>query len=188
MSTLGYATEVELLPRGPHGLAEIGRKPVARIGLGRSTTVRADELAPFIGQRQTNRKPYTGAPLSADEAAAIRAQVEADDIEVLILDRPAEMRPLLDIFYRAMEIEATTPHLYEETRIWFRFNERQRRALRDGLSLPQGGVDGLRRHLGEWGLRNGDPKRWNSPRSIGSLLKSYRRGLDSARGLVLLKT
>jgi hypothetical protein len=188
MSTLGYATEVELLPRGPYGLAEIGRKPVARIGLSRSTALRPDALAPFVGQRQTNRKPYTGTPLSADEAARIRAQAGADDIEVLILDRPAEMRPLLDIFYRAMEIEATTPHLWEETRVWFRFNESQRRARRDGLSIPQAGFDGLRRRIVEWSLREGDPKRWFSQRSIGPGLKTFRRGLDSARALVLLKT
>jgi hypothetical protein len=188
MSTLGYATDVELLPRGPYELPEIGHRPVAKIGLRRSATLRSDELAAFIGQRQTNRKPYTGASLSADEAARIRVQAKSDDIEFLIFDRPAEMRPLLDVFYRAIEIEVTTPHLYEETRIWFRFNESQRRARGDGLSIAQAGIDGLQRRFVEWSLRNGDPKRWNSPRSIEPVLKSYRRGLDSARGLVLLKT
>jgi hypothetical protein len=188
ISTLGYATEVEFLPSGPYELAEVGQIPVARIALGASTTLRPDDLAAFIGQRQTNRKPYTGAPMSADEAARIRTQAGPDDVEVMIIDRPSEMRPLLDIFYRAMEIEVTTPHLYEESRIWFRFNERQRHAHRDGLSIAQAGVDGLRRRFVEWGLRNGDPKRWFSDRSIGPLLKTYRRGVDSARGLVLLKT
>jgi hypothetical protein len=95
---------------------------------------------------------------------------------------------LLDIFYRAMEIEARTPHLYEETRVWFRFNESQRRAHRDGLSIAQLGTDGLKRRLFEWALRNGNPRQWFSPRSIGSFLKTYCKGIDSARGLVLLKT
>jgi hypothetical protein len=107
---------------------------------------------------------------------------------VLILNQPEEMQPLLDIFYGAMEIEAKTPHLWEETRVWFRFNESQRRARRDGLSIPQTGTDGVKRRLVEWSLRNGNPRQWFSPRSIGSFLKRYRRGIDSARGLVLLKT
>jgi hypothetical protein len=188
MSTLGYATDVDLLPDGPYGFPEIGQKPVARIGLRRSDSLRGDDLAAFIGQRQTNRKPYTGPALSVDEAASIRAQAGSDDVEILTLDRPADMRPLLDIFYRATEIELTTPHLYEETRIWFRFNERQRRAHRDGLSVAQAGLDGLRRRFVEWSLRNGDPERWFSPKSIGPLLETYHRGLESARGLVLLKT
>jgi hypothetical protein len=188
MSTLGYESDVEFLPRGPYGFDEIGRTPVARIRLGRSATTQPDELAKFIGQRQTSRKPYSGPPLSDEEAAKIRAQAQSDDVEILFIVRPAEMRPLLDIFYRAMEIEVTTPHLYEETRIWFRFNERQRRAHRDGLSMAQAGIDGLRRRLVEWSLRNGDPKAWNSPRSTRGFLEPYRRAIDSARGLVLLKT
>ena len=95
---------------------------------------------------------------------------------------------MLDTFYRAWEIEATTRHLYEETRIWFRFNERERQTKRDGLSIPQLGIDGLRRRLLEWTLRNGDPKRWFSPLSIRSTLRSNRKAIDSARGVVLLKT
>jgi hypothetical protein len=188
MSTLGYETDVSYLPLGPYGLDEIGHKPVARIGVRRSLTGPPDRLADFIEQRQTSRKPYSGPPLTDEEAAELRAQAQSDGVEVLIIDRPAEMRPLLDIFYRAMEIEVTTPHLYEETRVWFRFNESQRRAHRDGLSIPQAGSDGLKRRVVEWSLRNGDPKQWNSPRSIGGFLKGYRQGIESARGLILLKT
>lgn len=188
ISGSGHETDVEYLPRGAHGLEEVGRKPVARIALRRSAATRRDDLADFIGQRQTNRKPYTGPLLRDQEAQEIRGQVLSDDVEALILNQPEEMRPLLDIFDRAMEIEATTRHLYEETRVWFRFNERQRRAHRDGLSIAQMGTDGLRRRVFEWALRNGNPRQWFSPRSIGSFLKTYRQGIDSARGLVLLKT
>jgi hypothetical protein len=188
MSARGYETDVELLPSGAHGLEQVGRKPVAMISLRESTSSPRDELADAIGRRQTNRKPYTGPPLTEEEALEVRRQVRSEDIEVLVLDQPDRMRPLLEIFYRAEEIEAKTPHLWEETRIWFRFNERQRRAQRDGLSVPQTGIDGLQRRLAEWSLRNGNPRRWFSPRSIGPFLKRYGRGIDSARGLVLLKT
>jgi Nitroreductase family len=188
MSVHGFGTEVEYLPLGAHGLSEIGRKPVAKLALVPDPSARPDVLAEFIPLRQTNRKPYTGPLLSPDDAAKIRSQVESDAVELLIINQPEQMRPLLDIFYRAWEIEATTPHLYEETRIWFRFNERQRQTKRDGLSIPQLGTDGVKRRLVEWTLRNGDPKRWSSPRSIRSYLKSTRKGIDSARGLVLLKT
>ena len=98
------------------------------------------------------------------------------------------MRPLLDIFYRAYEIEVTTRHLWEETRRWWRFNEQQRRTLRDGLSVPQSGIDGLQRHIIEWTMRNGDPKRWFSRISTRSTLSTLRKGFASARGIVLLTT
>lgn len=188
MSGHGYQTDVEYLPQGAHGRDAIGRKPVARITLRPSATTRRDDLAEFIGRRQTNRRPYTGPLLTDQEADQLRSQAASDEVEVLILRQPEEMRPLLDIFYRAMEIEAKTPRLYEETRIWFRFNERQRQAHRDGLSIPQTGTDGLRGRVLEWTLRNGNPKQWFSPRSINPFLRSFRRRVDSARGLVLLKT
>ncbi|MGH2963700.1 MAG: Acg family FMN-binding oxidoreductase, partial [Solirubrobacterales bacterium] len=59
-----YQTDIEYLPRGAYGLEEVGRKPVARIALRQSAAIRRDDLADFIGQRQTNRKPYTGPLLS----------------------------------------------------------------------------------------------------------------------------
>jgi hypothetical protein len=188
MSLHGYETEVEYLPAGAHGLEEIGRKPVARITLVPDRATPQDRLAEFISQRQTNRKPYEGPLLSTDEEATLRAEAESDDFELLIIRQPEPMRPLLDVFYRAWEIEATTPHLYEETRIWFRFNEEQRQRKRDGLSIPQLGIDGLRRRLTEWTLRNGDPKRWFSSLSIRSTLRSNRKAIESAKGVVLLKT
>jgi hypothetical protein len=188
MSTEGYHTDVQLLPDGPHGCEEIGRKPVARIELRPGSTTQPDELATAIGRRQTNRKPYTGPLLTDSEAEHIRAHVPPGTVDVLTFNDPDAMQPLLDIFYRACEIEVTTRRLYEETRIWFRFNEQQRRAHRDGLSVPQLGVDGLQRRLFEWMLRNGDPKRWFGRLATTSTLRSLRQSILSGRGIVLLKT
>jgi hypothetical protein len=188
MSLHGYETEVEYLPAGAYGLEETGRKPVARITLVPNRSAPEDGLAEFIPLRQTNRKPYGGPQLSAEEEARVRAQAESDDFELLILREPEALRPLLDIFYRALEVEATTRHLYEETRIWFRFNEEQRQTKRDGLSAPQFGIDGLTRRLVEWMLRNGDPKRWFGSFWIRSTLRGSRKAIDSARGVLLLKT
>jgi hypothetical protein len=189
MSTEGYETDVELLPDGPHGFEEIGHKPVARIELRPGAATRPDELADAIGRRQSNRKPYTGPLLTDTEADEIRSHIAPGTIEVLTVNQPDAMRPLLGVFYQALEIEVTTRRLYEETRIWFRFNERQRRRThRDGLSTPQAGIDGLKRRLIEWTLRDGDPKRWFGRRTINATLTTLRQGIDSARGIVMLKT
>lgn len=188
MSTEGYGTDVELLPEGAHGFDEIGRKPVAKIALRPAATTSADPLADAIGRRQTNRRPYTGPLLTAAEADEIRACVLPGTAEVLTVAEPDAMAPLLDVFYRAWEIEVTNERLYEETRIWFRFDEQQRRTHRDGLSMPQLGVDGLKRRFVEWTLRDGDPKRWFGKRTLSSTLTTLRQGIDSTRGIVMLKT
>jgi hypothetical protein len=188
MSARGYETLVEYLPLGPHGFEEIGRKPVARIALAPNRAAGRDSLAEFIPLRQSNRKPYRGPLLSSDEATQIRSMSELQHSRLRIITRPEEMRPLLDIFRRAWKIEVTTRRLFEETRIWFRFNETQRQAKGDGLSMAQAGIDGPRRRLIEWSLRNGDPKRWFGPLSIRSSLSGYFKGIDTSKGLVLLTT
>lgn len=188
MSAHGYETEVAYLPLGSHGFEEIGRKPVAGIALARSRAAGRDSLAEFIPLRQSNRRPYQGPLVSSDEATQIRALSKLEHSELRIITQPEEMRPLLDVFRRAWRIESTTPRLFEETRIWFRFNETQRQTKRDGLSIAQLGIDGPKRRLTEWSLRNGDPKRWFSPLSIRSSLAGYYKGIDSSKGLVLLTT
>jgi hypothetical protein len=188
MTTEGYHTAVELLPDGPYGLDEIGRKPVASIELRPGAVTGPDELADAIGRRQTNRKPYTGPLFTETEAERLRAFLPPDTVEMVTFNHPDAIRPLIDTFYRAYEIEVSTRHLWEETRRWWRFNEVQRRTLRDGLSVPQSGVDGLKRRFIEWTMRNGDPKRWFSRFSTRSTLRTLRKGFESARGVVLLTT
>jgi hypothetical protein len=188
MSSEGYETDVELLPDGAHAFDEIGRKPVARIKLGPATPARPDELADAIGRRQSNRRPYSGPMLTDTEAEDLRSRVADSPVEILTFNDSAVMRPLQDIAYEALEIEVTTPRLYEETRVWFRFNERQRRLHRDGLSAAQAGVDGLQRRLFELLLGNGKPSRWTSRMNTGPTLKSLRQGIESARGMFVVKT
>jgi hypothetical protein len=188
MTTEGYDTNVEVLPDGPYGLDEIGHKPVAHIELRPRSATRPDPLANAIGRRQTNRKPYTGPWLADNEAEQLRSYMPPSHVAISTFNHPDAVRPLLDIFYRAYEIEITTRHLWDETRHWFRFNEQQRRTLRDGLSVPQSGVDGLKRHFIEWTLHDGDPKRWFSRFSTRSMLSTLRKSIGSGRGVMLLTT
>ena len=121
------------------------------------------------------------------------ATTRADPLADAIGRRQTNRKPYTGPLLTAAEAEqlrgqVSSAEVEVLTRIWFRFNERQRRTHRDGLSIPQTGTDGLKRRLVEWTLRNGNPKQWFSARSTGSVLKTYRQGIDSARGLVLLKT
>lgn len=188
-STMGYRTTVEEFPEGLYGLDEVGRKPVARIALTQRPNELPDDLARYVHGRQTNRRPFVGETLVSGKEFAELAESLADDrVQLVGIHDREQMKPLLAIFERAQVIECQTRRLFEETRIWFRFNERERATKRDGLSLPQTGLTGLRVPVLEWYLKHGDPKRWHNKRSIDAYLRGFRRGLASAQGLLMLKT
>jgi hypothetical protein len=188
-TSMGFGTTVESFPEGPYGLDEVGKKPVARITLTPGAGTERDPLSDYIYVRQTNRRPFNrDTPVSDQEFAQIAQSVREGDVQVIGINDRARMEPLLKIFDRAMVIEATTRRMSEETRGWFRFNERQRAEKRDGLSLPQMGVVGLRVRLGEWYLKDGDPRRWFTKSSTNTFLKVFRAGLASATQLLFLKT
>jgi len=188
-TSMGFGTTVESFPEGTYGLDEVGKKPVARITLTPGAEHQPDALSDYIYARQTNRRPSNGgAPVSDEQFAEITQSVRESDVEVIGINDRAQMEPILKIFDRGMVIESGTRRLYEETRVWFRFNERERAEKRDGLSLPQMGTVGPSVRLLEWYLKHGDPRRWYSKRSVNAGRKVFRKGLASAEGLLLLKT
>jgi len=188
-STMGFKTAVESFPEGRYGLNEVGMKPVAHITLTPAAENQPDELSDYLYARQTNRRPSDGgAPVSDQQFADIAKCVRESDVQVIGIHERARMEPLLAIFDRAMTIECQTRHLWEESRVWSRFSERERAEKRDGMSLPQVGIVGPTLRLREWYLKHGDIRRWNSKPSINTVLKGFRAGLASAEGLLLLKT
>ena len=121
-STMGFATAVESFPEGTYGLDEVGMKPVARITLTPAAETQPDELSAYLYARQTNRRPSQGgAPVSDQQFADMAKCVRESDVQVIGINDRGRMEPLLAIFDRAMTIECQTRHLYEETRVWFRF-------------------------------------------------------------------
>jgi hypothetical protein len=188
-STMGFETAVETFPEGTYGLSEVGMKPVARITLTPAAESQPDELSGYIYARQSNRRPSPGgAPVSDQQFAEIAKCVRESDVQVIGINDRARMEPLLAIFDRAMTIEVQTRHLWEESRVWTRFSERERAEKRDGLSLPQAGVVGRTLPLQEWYLKHGDIRRWNSKSALNASLKVFRAGVASTQGLLLLKT
>jgi hypothetical protein len=185
MAGQGYVTHVELLPRGPYGTADIGKKPVARFSLANGSDTRRALLAQYVDVRQTNRKPYSGPPLEDVEAERIRTEVAADGGNAIIV-RGRDMGPILDLFRRATEIETATPRASEEMRQWFRFDERERRTKRDGLSVPQTVGGGIKGRIVELSL--GNPRIWSSAFARQMIMRATAKAIDSARGIVLLTT
>ncbi|HEY5985704.1 MAG TPA: hypothetical protein VIV12_04870 [Streptosporangiaceae bacterium] len=118
------------------------------------------------GLEQIGRKPVARIMLRPN------ATTRADPLADAIGRRQTNRKPYTGPLLTAAEAEQLRGQVSSDevevlTRIWFRFNERQRRTHRDGLSIPQTGTDGLKRRLVEWTLRNGNPNHQSDWLKVG---------------------
>jgi hypothetical protein len=186
---MGYETQVDYYPEGVYEFDEIGKKPVAKIRLSKNDALQKDPLFAYLYTRQSNRKAYSGPMVTDQEIKKIRELVGETHPKIIILNDMKEMQPFFDIFSEAMRIEAATSrHLWEETRIWMRWNEKHRVEKRDGLSVPQAGTDGLKKIFTELYLQKGNEKRWYSKTFIEGNLSAYDKGIKSSKAIVFFQT
>jgi hypothetical protein len=190
MSAEGYDVQTEYFPEGestmiPHQLSS---KPVAKITLKPDPTIAKDPLYKFIFQRHSNRRPYKGVMIRAEEFAAIQKLTGTTYSEMIFIDGEENMKPYLDIFSEAMAIETRTRVTNEETRLLFRFSEKEREEKRDGLSLAANGLEGIILKIVEKSMKGGDSTNWHSEKMFKATMKNINKAIYSSKGLVFFKT
>jgi hypothetical protein len=177
---LGYTAAVSLFPDGYTVPDDIGVKPVALLTLTEGGA--RDPLEAGIEVRQTSRKPYTEHP-SRDELEQARTEAGAPHAEVRFFD--GDVSALADLFLRAFEVETRTYATDEETRRMFRFSEEERATQRDGISIPQMGLDGVARYFAEASLKGGDEAVWHGEKATQHSIDGVAKGLASAQRLLM---
>lgn len=190
MSEEGYETKVNYLPEGDYKVPgfTIAEKPIAKITLVKNEKVMKDALYDYINLRGTNRKPYKGNLITTEEFDQIKQLMDYSHSHLLFLSEKEQMKPYLDIFSKAMEIETRTKYTNEETRQMFRFSEKERTEKKDGISIPQMGYSGMIAKIAEKSLRNGDSITWHSEKNIRATMKSIDKGIYSAKGIIIFIT
>jgi hypothetical protein len=182
---LARGAEVVLFPEGPYGPEDIGVAPVARLSLTQEEA-QPSRLAPYIFSRQTSRLAYEGNPIDTATFARVLEVASPSDSKVTLVPS-ATLPAYLALLMRAMEIEANTVAVNEETRRWFRFSSDEAETSRDGLTFEAVGLSGMSVMFARW-FTDDTQESWNAPGTIEEGLSTFREGLESARGLVLLTT
>jgi hypothetical protein len=190
MTGEGYKTNVEYLPQGDYEIEKnkIGSKPIAKISLIRNENLKKDVLFDFIYQRQSNRSPYKGKMITNQEFEQIKTLTGQTQSEMIFINDPVSMKPFLDIFSAAMELETRTRATNEETRKLFRFSEQERSEKKDGLSLAANGFNGIMLKIAEKSMKNGDSVTWHSEKMVQATMKSINKSIYSSKGLIFFKT
>ncbi|MFZ1985921.1 MAG: ThiF family adenylyltransferase [Desulfatitalea sp.] len=188
----GAATENLVLAAGRFGLG-------AHVDLAGATTQGAiditladngageDPLQRFVWERHTNRTLYDGTPLDPLDRRRIEAVAKAEDIELLLLTEPDQIREAARIVYKTDLIRSSHRGLHEHLMRMIRFTPQEALARRDGFALKnlEAGA------AGEWLLRRMRP--WPVMAALNRLglgkmlsLVSYQ-GIRSASAVGLLK-
>jgi len=183
-TSLGYRTEAELLPDGEMTIPEFGTKPTAIIRLVADPDVARDPLFTQILTRRTSRLSHAGPPLTDQECDQIAAQARIPGVAAGWVPQD-QLATVLDIAARAMAIEVNDHDLFDETRQWFRFSDREIAQKGDGLHFDTSGLSGLSLVLARWFTR---PRNWDKSYNRGPYLNGFVHSVTSSQAMLTLAT
>lgn len=186
ISKYGFKPEINYFPEGYNSSVDFGVKPIVRISLIQDKSEHL--LSPFIHTRQTNRRRYKGKPISMIEFLDLKRIMGKTQSKFTFINSIEEIKPYLNIFTKAANIELNTANIIEESYKMFRFSGDEIEKARDGMSVSQLGISALQGWVFENALKNGDKNIWYSEKTINHFLKIYKNGIESAKGLILIKT
>ncbi|EPG73364.1 hypothetical protein LEP1GSC058_3845 [Leptospira fainei serovar Hurstbridge str. BUT 6] len=186
-SQFGYKAEFTIFPNGKYTTSDIGKKPIAKISLEKSSNVSVDPLADYIPKRATNRSVYFGDPLSENDFSNLLIDAKLRFSQAFFVNEK-ESAELKKSTISAMGIETNTYNTYEESRIWFRYNDDEINSKRDGLSLRGSGLSGVKYFaVRNFFLKPGKDS-WHSESNRKAGLDMFVEQVNSSKGFIYLKT
>ena len=188
MTQEGFETEVVYFPKGTYKPSEVGSKPVAQLTLTPNPQVKASVLCENLLSRSTSRHTYTNAIIDQSTWQDIAATIGDTTVSLQLMTDPATLTPLLPLLANGMDVEANTYHTHEESRVWFRENDKKIAAQRDGINLPGNGSRGVKKWFAEKQLKGLKEADWHSKKMNDYSLKLHRDRVESSPNLVVLTT
>ncbi len=148
-SAMGIRTEIKLFPEGEYNNQIIEDKPVARVRIFRDKSMLKDSLAAFMKERQSNKRVYRDEAVSTKLLDKILGDLDNPDIQVAYTTQNRIRRVLSVQMKEAMAIETSGPARHKETVNMFRFADEEVLKTRDGFTIGNSGMTGLKRWIVE---------------------------------------
>ncbi len=148
-SAMGLQTDVELFPEGEYSNQIIEDKPVARVRIFRDKSVSKDPLVAFMKDRQSNKRVYRDETVPNKILDTVLGNLNNPDIQVAYTTQHRIRRVLSAQMKEAMAIETSEPGRHKETVDMFRFTDDEVFKTRDGFTIGNSGMTGLKRWLVE---------------------------------------
>lgn len=181
-SASGYRAEITLLPEGEMAPEELGAKPTAHVSLTEASGAPTDPLLPYVLGRRTSRLPYEGAMVTQDELARIADHATRSGLRIELISESL-LPEAIEIVRAAMEVEVDDYATYDETREWFRFSRREKKAHLDGLSIDTAGLTGFAAGAANTFL---NAKNFHKEKNRKRYLETFGKAATSSRGLLTI--
>lgn len=186
-SRLGHTAAISLFPEGKYSAADFGKKPVAKIILQKSNSTALDPLADFVSERRTVRSLYSGDDLSQEDFHKIVTDAGARYSEFKFLPKEGSEK-LRKQLVSAMAVETYAYKQYEESRIWFRYSDKEIAEFKDGISMRGFGLSGIKYWFASRFILTPGKEVWHSEENQKSGLDIFADQIESSKGFIYLKT
>lgn len=181
---LGFRAEIDMLPDVEIAPTDIGTMPTATIRLAAAPDITVDPLFSRILHRRSSRLAHLGPPLTPEQRADIEQHARIPGVDVGWIPRGI-LPEVLRIAADAMAVEAEDRDLYDETRLWFRFSDREIAESGDGLHMDTAGLSGPALLLARMFTKDGN---WHKAYNRNPYLSGFRRAVGTTTDLLTVST
>lgn len=144
----GYQPKIELFPKGIDPIEKMEKSPVAKITLNKMN-ITTDELFDQIPVRVTNRRSYTGPPLTRDELSQLESSYDTEKYPIVFITDEEKINRMTELMTEAMKVETYLDRTHKETVEMLRFNDDEVIKYRDGFNFENLGITGFRKFFME---------------------------------------
>jgi hypothetical protein len=143
----GYRAEIDYFPDGWQGYESRPENPVAAIELVKDPSVDPDPLFPQIIRRETNKREFSGNPITREQQDRLSGAFDQSTIPLVVIADTAFQDEVTEILVEAMNTELSDPVKLKEMLASFRFSDEEMEATRDGFGLAQSGTAGITKYV-----------------------------------------
>ncbi|MCB1178973.1 MAG: hypothetical protein KDK36_15415 [Leptospiraceae bacterium] len=186
--SIGYNTDVSILPEKKYNNEKIGKSPIAILSLKKEGIIKEDRLFPYYKNRITDRTVFENENIPEESITKLIQLTEPKYSNIKIIHNQDQLNEYHNLFYKATEVESYYDKAGEETFKWFRFSEKELKVRKDGLSLRGSGFSGFTLWLIENFLMDKNLESFTSKETTETYLKNFKNVVYSSKAYALFIT
>ena len=188
MTKEGYITKVGYFPEGNYGISKLGIFPVAKLTITKDDSVINSTLYKVLLDRRTSRLQFSDEIINTSTWDSIVKLIGHKHSSIQLITDLKILNIIRPTLAEGMKVESYTHRTNEESRKWFRENNKRIARERDGINLQGNGIFFIKKWFAERQLRGLSSEKWNDKKIIDYTLKNHFKKVNSSPNIIVIKT